>query len=130
MSKKIYVVDDGLISDITSVFDAIQNEKSTNFGLSKFSDELLSKHFEFLERLSKVTLANHKDLASFVEEAQESIDAAELDTTLFGDFRETNLDWAYLKRKDVREYAEALLEEAKDENTRQFCTTAIRKMSR
>lgn len=129
MVKKIYVANSGVVTDITSTFNDIERAM-VDIDLNDFSKELQMKHFEFLERLKGVNLKNYKELASFVTEAQKSIDEAERNATLKGEFRETNLDWAYLKRKDVREYAESMLQAAQETNVKNFCSTAVRKMKR
>lgn len=120
----------GGISHFQSVQNEILQEQLETPGLEDFADQKNIEHHYFLARLEKVTEACYKDAKAIVDEVLQGIAQAEADTTLKGNFRETNLDWAYSKRYFARQYFEHLLSQCTTQDAKKFLTTSVRKLQR
>ena len=112
------------------VANEIKNEQARTIGLSEFSNIKHNEHQEFLGRLTLIKEHNYKQAGDIVQEVLNGINEAEADTTLKGDFRETNLDWAYSKRYFAREYFSTILNTITNPNAQKYLSTSCRKLAK
>lgn len=118
------------VSHFQSVQDEILQEQLETPGLADFADQKNIEHHYFLARLEKLTEACYKDAKAIVDEVLQGIAQAEEDRTLQGNFRETNLDWAYSKRYFARQHFEHLLSQCTTQEAKKFLTTSVRKLQK
>lgn len=105
-------------------------EKASTPGLKEFSDQKYNEYLEFIDRLTLVKVDNYKDAAKIVEEVLNCINNSEADTTLKGNFRETNLDWQYTKKVYARDYFSWLASKCTKEEAKRYLSTSVRKLSK
>lgn len=105
-------------------------EQERTEGLSEFSRKKHEENQAFLGRLLMVEQKNYKDADKIVQEVLKGIKDAEADKKLVGDFRETNLDWAYSKRFMAREYFSNLISLSTNLYTRTYLANIVRKLQK
>lgn len=82
----------------------ILNEYRHNEGLPGFTDKLFMDHLAFQEQVRNADVSDFSQVHSILNSVVEGIREAEADDELQGVFREANLDWAYAKKRYLKDY--------------------------